>query len=85
MNVTERCLFVEDVSEQSSASRSKEQLPRPSGTNLWLQSTRIQIFFENTYFNERIHWFGVGGRPPCDEESVQFRKYPDLCGRGLNV
>ena len=30
----ERCLFVADLEQQSSASRSKEQLPSPSGTNL---------------------------------------------------
>ena len=32
LNVSERFLFVADSSEQSSASRSKEQLPSPSGT-----------------------------------------------------
>ena len=34
LNVSKRFLFVADLSEQSSASRSKEQLPSPSGTNL---------------------------------------------------
>ena len=32
LNVSERFLFVADLSEQSSADRSKEQLPSPSGT-----------------------------------------------------
>ena len=32
LNVSERFLFVADLSEQSSAGRSKEQLPSPSGT-----------------------------------------------------
>ena len=35
--------------------------------------------------NERIHWFSVEGRLFCDKENVQFQKYPDSCGRGLNV
>ena len=34
LNVGKRFLFVADLSEQSSAGRSKEQLPSPSGTNL---------------------------------------------------
>ena len=34
LNVSERFLFVADLSEQTSAGRSKEQLPSPSGTNL---------------------------------------------------
>ena len=34
---------------------------------------------------ERIHWFSVEGRPFCDAENVWFQKYPDSCGRGLNV
>ena len=34
LNVSDIFLFVEDISEQSSANRSKEQLPNPSGTNL---------------------------------------------------
>ena len=33
LNVSERFLFVADLSKQSSAGRSKEQLPSPSGTN----------------------------------------------------
>ena len=32
LNVSVRFLFVADLSEQSSAGRSKEQLPSPSGT-----------------------------------------------------
>ena len=44
-------VFVEDISEQSSASRSKEQLPSPSGTNLWLQSTtNVDIFLNLCVF-----------------------------------
>ena len=35
--------------------------------------------------NEQIHWFSVEGRPLCDKENVRFQKYPDSCGRGLNV
>ena len=34
---------------------------------------------------ERIHWFNVYGRPFCDKENVQFQKYPDSCGRALDV
>ena len=34
---------------------------------------------------ERIHWFSVEGRPFCDEENVWCQKYPDSCGRGLNI
>ena len=34
LNVSERFLFAADLSEQSSAGISKEQLPSPSGTNL---------------------------------------------------
>ena len=35
--------------------------------------------------NEQVHWFSVEGRPLCDKENVRFQKYPDSCGRGLNV
>ena len=34
LNVSERSLIVADLSEHSSASRSKEQLPSPSGTDI---------------------------------------------------
>ena len=34
---------------------------------------------------ERIHWFSVERRAFCDAENVWFQKYPDSCGRGLNV
>ena len=98
MNVSERCLFVEDISEQSSASRSKERLPSPSGSSGKLFMAPVDPSTQSGYclkphifnmnrpwMNKQIHWFSVKERPLCEKKkNVQFtcKKYPDLCGRG---